>query len=235
MASIESFSLQSTDIIGNYNIVRCLGRGWEGEVYLVTDHFSRAKRILKIFSPKKHTETSFQQACRKYEMMGSVAGFLTYYHAGYWASRDTYYVVLEYFEGITLQEHLKRNKFQPTYALDIIEALFRIMQICHKNGLCIGDINPGNIAIGSKASLRIIDFDALMPFSETAIVDDITSINDLYYEMCDTNSVMPSGFQAVMPTLSDIQHHIQECVSSHKIGKVGNGDEARRPLEGTRT
>ena len=76
---------------------------------------------------------------------------------------ETPYMVLEYLEGIDLEEHLRRGK-----PLPVAEAIDYVLQICaglaeaHAIGIVHRDLKPGNVFLTRLADgttrIKILDF-----------------------------------------------------------------------------
>ena len=77
------------------------------------------------------------------------------------AENDTAYIIMEYLQGETLSERLKRDKTIPEKeAIDILMPVMRSLEVVHKEGIIHRDIAPDNIFLCSDGKVKLIDFGA---------------------------------------------------------------------------
>ena len=77
------------------------------------------------------------------------------------AENDTAYIVMEYLEGETLAERLKREKTIPEQeAVNILMPVMKSLEVVHKEGIIHRDIAPDNIFITNDGKVKLIDFGA---------------------------------------------------------------------------
>lgn len=73
----------------------------------------------------------------------------------------TAYIVMEYLDGMTLSEYLKRNKtIDENDAVKMLEPVMKSLINIHSDGLLHRDIAPDNIFITKKGECKLIDFGA---------------------------------------------------------------------------
>ena len=75
-------------------------------------------------------------------------------------SGSLYYIVMEYVEGITLKEYLRRRGQPLTWreAVHFTCQILRALEHAHENGVVHRDIKPQNIMLMADGSLKIMDF-----------------------------------------------------------------------------
>ena len=78
----------------------------------------------------------------------------------FFPENGTAYIVMEYVEGITLKDHLKRlgRPMTETEALAIMEPVLKALQKVHDQGLIHRDISPDNIMLPKSGGVKLIDF-----------------------------------------------------------------------------
>ncbi len=77
------------------------------------------------------------------------------------AENDTAYIIMEYLEGETLAERLKRDKTIPEKeAIDLLMPVMKSLEVVHKEGIIHRDIAPDNIFITKDGEVKLIDFGA---------------------------------------------------------------------------
>ncbi|MEE1516812.1 MAG: PASTA domain-containing protein [Lachnospiraceae bacterium] len=89
---------------------------------------------------------------------------------------DTAYIIMEYLEGETLAECLKREKNIPEdEAVRMLLPIMNSLEIVHKQGIIHRDIAPDNIFITKDGNVKLIDFGASR-FSSTSQSRSLTVI-----------------------------------------------------------
>ena len=74
---------------------------------------------------------------------------------------DTAYIIMEYLEGETLKEYLKREKTIPEdEAVEMLMPVMKSLQVVHEVGLIHRDIAPDNIFLTTSGEVKLIDFGA---------------------------------------------------------------------------
>ena len=74
---------------------------------------------------------------------------------------DTAYIIMEYLEGETLKEYLKREKNIPEdEAVEMLMPVMKSLQVVHEVGLIHRDIAPDNIFLTTSGEVKLIDFGA---------------------------------------------------------------------------
>ena len=70
-----------------------------------------------------------------------------------------YHIVLEYVDGVSLEQLLRRERYLPEeIALLILRDTCRALQYAHKRGVVHRDIKPGNILIANNGQVKLVDF-----------------------------------------------------------------------------
>jgi serine/threonine-protein kinase len=161
--------------IGRYEVIRELGRGSMGIVYLGQDpRINRTTAIKAIrfaddFEPEeaeKIKETFFREA----ESVGTLShsNIVTIYDAG--EEEGLAYIAMEYLEGQSLKTYTNKDSLLPMrkiidYVADIADAL----DYAHQKGIVHRDIKPANIMLTNTGVVKITDFGIarIMATSET--------------------------------------------------------------------
>jgi serine/threonine protein kinase len=207
MAEVE-FKLKKDDNISDgvveYQVRECLGRGWEGEVYRVREGYSSGLRVLKLFDPAETRSRHMVQYCEKLERLFSISGIIKYYHAGYWEKNDCYYMVMGYVEGNTLYKSYSKKIFPIFKGLIVIRKLFEILNSCHENKICLGDLHTDNILLSDHGVINVIDCDLGCKFTPENVKIDIVSTCKMFYEITGRNIDYPQDLRDVIPLREDV-------------------------------
>ena len=77
------------------------------------------------------------------------------------AENETAYIIMEYLEGETLSERLKRVKTIPEdEAVNILMPVMKSLEVVHQEGIIHRDIAPDNIFLTNDGQVKLIDFGA---------------------------------------------------------------------------
>lgn len=153
-------SLSTGQLVGRCRVIRLLGRGGMGEVYLA-EHLSLQKPVaLKILPPdlgnKDRVERFFKEArtCSRIEHPNVVV----IHDVG--ASGGLYYIVMQYVQGKNLAELLQEHGGPLPWrsAVRLIQLAARGLHAVHSHGLVHRDIKPSNIMLSVDSRVLLMDF-----------------------------------------------------------------------------
>ena len=147
--------------ISNYRVIRLLGAGGMGEVYLAEHTYTGQKVALKAV----HTGLmSDQSVRRRFLEEGRVMADLK--HPGivtlhnFFEEQGRFFLVLEYVEGTTLGERLQGGPLAPAEASRICSELLSALQYAHTrpDPVIHRDIKPANIMLAADDRVVVMDF-----------------------------------------------------------------------------
>lgn len=78
----------------------------------------------------------------------------------YFEENNTAYIVMEFLDGITLNEFLKTNELDSDSCLEIIHNVCNALSEIHKYNIIHRDISPDNIFLCLNGDVKLIDFGA---------------------------------------------------------------------------
>jgi len=166
-----------------YRIIRELGRGASGKVYLAEDPFAQRNVAIKVlYSDPSATPEDLAMYKQMFITEAALAGKLNNPHitAIYDAVvEDSFsYIVMEYVEGGTLEQYTRAdNLLQPAQVVEVIFKCVRALAYAHHIGLTHRDIKPGNILISTGVNIKIADFGAAI--SKEKVAADKTMVEQV--------------------------------------------------------
>ncbi len=145
--------------LGNYRLVKKLGEGGMGAVYLADDLNLNRRVAIKVL-PKKFT--SDQQLSSRFRREAKAAGQLNHMNiVGAFAvgeDQGFLFYVMEFCEGEPLDAYLKRvSQMDVTEALNIVQQTAAGLQYAHERNIIHRDIKPANIILTSDGTAKILD------------------------------------------------------------------------------
>ena len=151
------------DRIGRYKIVRELGRGAMGVVYLATD--PTIGRPVAIKTIRLGEVSNAEERARLRERLFREArsagvlshpGIVTIYDME--AQDDLAYIAMEYVNGPTLDQLISGPPLRPERMFSILGQTAAALDYAHQKGIVHRDIKPANIMVTEDGTAKITDF-----------------------------------------------------------------------------
>jgi hypothetical protein len=151
--------------LGHYQLKERLGAGGMGEVYLAEHVLLRRPCAIKLIRPERAGDP---RNLARFEREVQATATLTHpntvevYDYGH-ADDGTFYYVMEYLPGLSLEELVKQHgPLPPARAVHLLRQVCGALQEAHAAGLIHRDIKPGNIIVGRRGGLcdvaKLLDF-----------------------------------------------------------------------------
>ena len=145
--------------LGNYRLLRILGRGNMGVVYLATDEALLRPTAVKVltWSPAEHDpEAWFLAEARNVARLNHPSVVQIYSVARHGPHR---YIAMEYVEGVSAEVMVTRKgPFSAERATEVILQLAAALELAHASGIIHRDVKPGNILIKADGTAKLGDF-----------------------------------------------------------------------------
>ncbi|HEU4800407.1 MAG TPA: protein kinase [Gemmatimonadales bacterium] len=159
--------------IGRYPVVRPLGRGGMGEVYLARDPRLDRPVAIKLLPPHLDRDA---RAVRRLESEARTASALDHPNiATVYEIAETddgrAFIVMAYYDGETLRERLSRGSLAVDEAIGVAIQLAEGLDAAHRTGIIHRDIKPENVMLTGEGRVVILDFG----IAKAASADLVTS------------------------------------------------------------
>ncbi|MFW5640534.1 MAG: protein kinase domain-containing protein, partial [Thermodesulfobacteriota bacterium] len=150
--------------LGRYEVLKQLGKGAMGIVYLGQDPRINRTTAIKTFKftegfEPEEAEKLKQKFFREAESAGTLShpNIVTIYDAG--DEHDLAYIAMEFLDGDDFQKYTKKKNLLPMrkvieYVADIADAL----DYAHQKGIVHRDVKPANVMILKNKVVKITDF-----------------------------------------------------------------------------
>jgi eukaryotic-like serine/threonine-protein kinase len=145
--------------LGHYRIVRRLGSGGMGEVYLAEDTRLGRRVAIKILPRRLITDASlvarFRQEARAASTLNH-PNIVTIYEFG--EADGIHFIATEFVEGPNLREHIVLQQLTVSEALDIATQVTAALAKAHQGGVVHRDVKPENIMLDTDGHAKVLDF-----------------------------------------------------------------------------
>lgn len=160
MSSRGEGALAAGALVGHYQILRLLGRGGMGEVYLAADMQLKRQVALKIL-PEKVCGDPIR--LKRFEREATSAAALnhpnicTVYEVG--NADGTRYISMEYCDGQMLSDRIaSRGHLSPAEATEIGIQIANALEAARKKKVVHRDLKPGNVLLMENDRVKVVDF-----------------------------------------------------------------------------
>ncbi len=147
----DDASLPPSGKIGAYRVIRVLGSGGMGVVYLAEQERPKRTVALKVIRRGLAKASLFRRFEHEAEILGRLhhSGIAQIYEAG--LADDGFgpqpYIAMEYIDGRSLIEHATINKLGIREKLVLMARVCEAVQHAHQRGVIHRDLKPGNILV----------------------------------------------------------------------------------------
>lgn len=159
--------------VGHFRVMRLLGRGSMGEVYLARDTQLGRKVALKIIAANLVKSNRAMQRFL-FEARATARfnhpSIVTIHEVGEYDQRP--FLALEYVEGENLKARLETERPALRETLRIGLSVAEALQEAHRHGILHRDLKPANVVIGTDGRVRVVDFGlskAVQPSDEDGV------------------------------------------------------------------
>jgi eukaryotic-like serine/threonine-protein kinase len=145
--------------LGAHEIVRLLGEGGMGRVYLAYDSNLGRQVALKVLQPRIAQDPEwvarFNREARLLASMKhpNIAPLHNLEEVG-----GIRFLVMEFVEGPTLDERIKQGPLSIEQALAVCREIALALEYAHARGVIHRDLKPANIKVGAGCKVKVLDF-----------------------------------------------------------------------------
>jgi serine/threonine-protein kinase len=143
----------------HYRILKKLGSGGMGEVFLADDTKLHRKVAIKVVRPDAPgAGDAGRQLLREARAAAALShpGICSIHEVGEADGRS--FIVMEYVEGETLDTLLTRGPIGVDRALEIAAEIADALAVAHARGIVHRDIKPANVIVTARGPVKVMDF-----------------------------------------------------------------------------
>ncbi|HWB73657.1 MAG TPA: serine/threonine-protein kinase [Nannocystaceae bacterium] len=153
---------------GRYRLVRRLGEGGAGIVWLAVHEVTAREVALKLLRPETSPHPRFVERFHRETRWTSRLqhpGIVQILDAG--AHDGAPFVVMEYLDGVTLRDRLSSGaSLGSNEVLAIARAIAGAMAHAHEHGIVHRDLKPENVMLLPDGTVKLLDFGVAAPVDE---------------------------------------------------------------------
>ena len=147
--------------LGGYRLLRPLGEGGMGKVYLAVDD-DQEQVAIKVLPPRRalEEENALRRFRREMELSQRCSHPNLARTLSVGSEGDVHFMVMEYIPGKSLYELVKSERDGPLRVPDAARLFLKLLdglEAAHRSGLVHRDIKPSNIMITPEGDVKLLD------------------------------------------------------------------------------
>lgn len=166
-----------------YEVIRSIGEGGMANVYLGYDTILDRNVAIKVLRGDLSNDEKFVRRFQREALSASSLAhpnIVEMYDVG--EDDGLYYIVMEFIDGITLKQLLKkRGSLTLSETLDIMSQLTDGMSHAHDSYIIHRDLKPQNIMIKDDGQIKITDFGIAMALNSTQLTQTNSVMGSVHY------------------------------------------------------
>jgi serine/threonine protein kinase/tetratricopeptide (TPR) repeat protein len=164
-------ALDPGTLLGPYEIVELRGKGGMGEVYRARDRRLGRDVAVKVLSASLSNDPTFKH---RFEREARAVSRLQHPHIcalyDVGSQGGVEYLVMEYLEGQSLEERLRRGSLPIEDVVRIGSEIAEAVEAAHRKGVVHRDLKPGNVILTTTGA-KVVDFGVAREIAPAGGVD----------------------------------------------------------------
>lgn len=178
--------------LGRYPIIRFLGQGGMGAVYLARDTILDREIAIKVLPPGSHGDLESERFEREAKILAAFRNpnIATIYSLE--ETTESQFLTMEYVSGVTLAELLSQERLTARRSIGICYQIALALEEAHKHGIVHRDLKPGNVMIEDGDAVKVLDF---------GIAKSLGDVEDSFASVATSESTSSSDSSGLFGTL----------------------------------
>jgi eukaryotic-like serine/threonine-protein kinase len=158
--------------VGPYKILREVGRGGMGTVYLAEQEEYRREIALKLIKRGMDTEEIIRRFRQERQILAGLNHTnIARLYGGGTADDGRPYFVMEFVEGLPITKYAAAQNLNTIQRLELFRAVCAAVQYAHQNLIIHRDLKPSNILVTADGVPKLLDFGIAKLLSGDATVE----------------------------------------------------------------
>ena len=166
-----------------YEVIKSIGEGGMANVYLTYDTILDRRVAIKVLRGDLSNDEKFVRRFQREALSASSLShpnIVEMYDVG--EDNGIYYIVMEYIEGVTLKQLIKkRGALTLSEAIDIMLQITDGISQAHDSYIIHRDLKPQNIMIKEDGTIKITDFGIAMALNSTQLTQTNSVMGSVHY------------------------------------------------------
>ena len=212
----------------HFKVLRLIGKGGMGEVYLARDSKLGRRVALKVLAPKRFGSSS---AVERFLFEAKATAQFAHPHIvtihAVGEVEGYPYVALEYLQGETLHERLLADQLGIREAVRIGLAIAEALQEAHRHKILHRDLKPANVMIPVDGRIRVLDFGLAKRITNLELgaaepTRDPSTAQDTHASISDhVEHTLERGIRGTPSYMSPEQWDEDECTAATDVWGLG--------------
>ena len=238
-------SIAASDALrfASYTVLRTLGRGGMGVVYLAQQDGTKRTVALKVIRAGLATPGTLKRFAFEAQVLGRLnhPGIAQVYEAGTGDSGHGLqpYFAMELVDGVPITQHVQEKSLSVRDRLALLAQVCDAVEYAHVKGVIHRDLKPGNVLVDRVGRVKVLDFGvarATTPFPDSSLIG-LPSLHTEHGQMVGTLPYMSpeqiAGDPDDLDTRSDV-HALGAIGYELLAGKPAFSVDRLAPLEAAR-
>ncbi|HEX4962044.1 MAG TPA: serine/threonine-protein kinase [Thermoanaerobaculia bacterium] len=157
-ASLDVEQESSFERIGPYQVLRRIGAGGMGEVFLAYDSRLDRRVAIKRIRPGPVKPVSRERFRREAQLAARLSHSAIVQVYDILEEEESEYIVMEYVEGTTLRDQVRQGPMDVRAALELARELAAGLDTAHRQGIIHRDLKTENVLLSTSGGAKILDF-----------------------------------------------------------------------------
>ncbi len=224
--------------VGDYEIVKELGHGGMGQVFLVRNLISDRIEAMKVLLPDLVQQGDLaNRFMREIKLLASldhpnIAQLRTAFTAD-----NQLVMIMEYVQGDTLAHRLEMGAFSTADTLNYISQVLSALSYAHAKGIIHRDIKPANMMLTPQGVVKLMDFGIARSTTDLGMTVTGTTMGSLDYmspeqvksELTDARSDIYSVGVSMYEMVTG--HRMFSATSSYSVMEAHVKEVPKSPME----
>jgi serine/threonine-protein kinase len=174
-ANAEPDAAPPIDRVGPYRLIREVGRGGMGSVWLAErddDEFRRQVAI-KLMHPFAAPDLKTRFVAERQILASLDHPNIARLYDGGTTAEGVAYLVMEYIDGQRLNAYCDERRLTIDERLAVFETVCDAVQFAHQNMVVHRDLKPGNVLVAADGTVKLLDF-GVAKLIDAAAADNVT-------------------------------------------------------------
>ncbi len=152
---------QEGQILGHYRLIKEIGRGGMGAVFLAEriDGEYEQKVAIKILQVERFSESLIQKLRNERQILANLKhpNIVNILDGGT-SDQGIPFIVMEYVDGINMIGYIEEHNLDLNQKLRLFQKLCEVISFAHEKLIIHRDIKPSNILINQAGEIKLLDF-----------------------------------------------------------------------------